>query len=148
MTVNVFIAAKTPRGDQRREELANLVAEQVKGAGCEPFLAYREIEAGGMSDPRVFMPFVREHMRRSDLAIILYDSELRGGLIEEGMAFDCEVPIWLLHKAGERVSSSALGCADLVIEYTSADEIAAQLGAALDTFLKQPTPRPVRFSKT
>jgi hypothetical protein len=135
--VKVFIAAKTPRGDKRREELASLVAEQVKRAGCVPFLAYREIERRGMSDPRAFMPFARQHIRGSDLVIILYDSELRGGLIEEGMAYDCEVPIWLLHQAGERVSNSALGCAERVIEYTSADEIAVQLQMALAAFLQR-----------
>ena len=134
--MKIFIAVKAPRGDKGREDLASLVAEQVKEAGLEPFLAYREIERRGMSDPRLFMPFVRQHMREAGLAIILYDSELRGGLIEEGMAYACEVPIWLLALAGERASSSALGCADRVIEYTSADDLAKQLGAALDSLLK------------
>lgn len=137
MPGTVFIAAKTARGDIGREELASLVAEVVKQAGGEPFVAYREIERRGMNDPRLFMPFVREHMRCADLAIILHDSELRGGLIEEGLAFAFEIPIWLVHRSGERVSSSALGCAEVIIEYTSPDDLAAQLRVVLAAFLQR-----------
>ena len=47
----------------------------------------------------------------------------RGGLIEEGIAYAAGVPIWLLHCRGQRVSTSALACAERVIEYENLDDI-------------------------
>ena len=67
--------------------------------------------------PAQFMPLVRQHIQQAGLVIVIYDAELRGGLIEEGIAYAAGVPIWLLHRRGERVSSSARACAALVIEY-------------------------------
>jgi hypothetical protein len=84
------------------------------------------------------MPFVRQHIRGSDLVIIIYHPDLRGGLIEEGIAYADNVPIWLLHKTPEScsnpqpVSSSALACANLVLEYTSLDELKLRLEKAFE----------------
>src|SRR5512139_816413 len=110
--MEIFIAMKAlageahPGGDIRREQLAGLV----------PFVATQEIARQGLT-PAQFMPFVRQRIQQAGLVIVIYDAELRGGLIEEGIAYAVGVPIWLLHRRGERVSSSARACAALVIEY-------------------------------
>ena len=76
------------------------------------------------------MPFVRRHILGSDLMIIIYDPELRGGLIEQGIAYANDIPVWLAHAKEHRVSSSVLGCADLVLAYSNAGELGAQLAEA------------------
>jgi hypothetical protein len=128
--VKVYIVSRLPRSDQGIADLANLVVNETNKASHQPFVAFQEIINQGFLDARIFMPFVRQQIRRSDLVIVLYDSNLRGGLVEEGIAYADGIPIWLLHQAGDRVSSSALGCADLVIAYGSKDELVERLGIA------------------
>ncbi len=77
------------------------------------------------------MPFARQNLLDSELLIVLYQPELRGGLIEAGMAYAQEIPIWLCHETGERVSSSMRGCTDVTIEYESLDELQMKLNALL-----------------
>jgi hypothetical protein len=125
--MKVFVVIKVPRGHAGRAETAQAVCQAIQSSGQEVFLAYQEIEQRRLSDPHQFMPLVREQIRRSDLIVILYDAELRGGLIEAGIAYANGVPIWLAHRCGERVSSSALGCAETVIEYSGLQELVQQL---------------------
>ena len=125
--MKVFVVVKVPRGQAERAELAQVVCQLFQNHGHEVFLAYREIEQRGISDPRQFMPLVRDQIRRSDLMLILYEAELRGGLIEAGIAYAAGVPIWLACRRGERVSTSALGCAEIVVEYNDLAELAQQL---------------------
>jgi nucleoside 2-deoxyribosyltransferase len=131
--MQVFVVIKVPRGQFERTEMAQAVCQALQSSGHEVFLAYQEIEQRGISDPHQFMPLVREQIRRSDLMIILYDAELRGGLIEEGIAFADGIPVWLAHRRGERVSSSALGCAESVVEYNDLNELEQQLRMRLYT---------------
>ncbi|HNT24462.1 MAG TPA: hypothetical protein PKM21_08860 [Anaerolineales bacterium] len=126
--MQVFIAMKVPRGTAGHPgevdpvQLVGVVAEAVRRAGHTPFVAYQEIAQRGLK-PKVFMPFVRQHIQQSGLVIVLYDPELRGGLVEEGIAYAAGVPIWLLHRRGQRVSTTALACAERVIEYENSDNI-------------------------
>jgi nucleoside 2-deoxyribosyltransferase len=120
--VNIFISLKAPPddGDLRAASLA--LGDSLRVAGHEPFVAWKEIEEQGLS-PQQFMPFVRENLRRSDLLLVLYHPQLRGGLIEMGIAYAYGIPIWLAHQSGETISSSALGCADLVLQYSSLEDL-------------------------
>ena len=130
--MKILIVTKTLRGHPQRENTANLVFEQVRQAGHEPFLAYQEIARQGLVDAQEFMPFVRHHIRKSSLLIVLYEPDLRGGLIEMGIAYAYEVPIWLFYRLGERLPSSALGCAHQVMPYTSMEDLSSQLSLALN----------------
>ena len=129
--MKVFIVVKVPRRDQEREEIANTLVTEVRKAGHDPFVAYREIIDRGIESPQVFMRFARRHIRHSDLMLVVYHPELRGGLIEMGIAYQVGVPIWLLHKPGEQISSSVLGCADRLIEYQSAQDLLEIMPAEL-----------------
>ncbi|MEW5871611.1 MAG: hypothetical protein AB1894_20240 [Chloroflexota bacterium] len=129
--MQVFIIVKVPRGDAHRQQIAALAVDSVRQAGHQPFLAYQAILDEGLEDARLFMPFVRQHMRTAGLALLFYDPELRGGLIEEGLAFAYQVPVWLFHQVQERVSSSALGCAQRVFAYTDLEDLARQLRVGL-----------------
>ena len=120
--MKIFISQKAPRGDENLLTASLALADTVRAAGHEPFLAWREIEQLGLS-ARQFMPFVRDHLRTCELLLILYHPQLRGGLIELGIAYAGGIPIWLAHSRGQRVSSSALGCADLVLEYSGLDDL-------------------------
>lgn len=122
---------KVPRVDEELRLAADLLSATVKSTGHQPFLAPVEIAQNGLTDPKEFMPFVREHLRSADLFLLLNHPDLRGGLIEAGMAYAWEIPIWLCHKPGERVSSSLHGCADVTIEYETLDELRDKLFSRL-----------------
>ena len=129
--MKVFIAMKVPRADEELRLAADLLAAIVNSTGHQPFVATVEIAQNGLTDPKEFMPFVREHLRSADLFLLLNHPDLRGGLIEAGMAYAWEIPIWLCHKPGERVSSSLHGCADVTIEYETLDELRDKLFSRL-----------------
>lgn len=131
VNMNVFIGMKVPRTDQALRLAADLLAATIESTGHTPFLATDEIARRSLTDPHDFMPFVREHLNCADLVVILYHPELRGGLIEAGMAYAWDIPIWLCHRPGERVSSSMLGCVDLTIEYTTLNDLYDKLSAEL-----------------
>ena len=57
--------------------------------------------------------------------------ELRGGWIETGIAYADRVPIWLLHRSDEKVSSSGRGCAQRVLTYHNLEDLAEGLASAL-----------------
>ena len=115
--MKIFISQKVPRGDEELRLISDLLLATVKSAGHQPFLATDEIARAGLTSPKDFMPFVRDHLADTDLFIVIYHPELRGGLIEVGIAYERRIPIWLCHKADEKVSSSMVGCADVVMEY-------------------------------
>ena len=120
--MKIFISMKAPRDNDALRAASSALGKLIRAAGHEPFVAWREIEQQQLS-PQQFMPFVNEHLRTCDLLIALYHPELRGGLVEIGMAYACNIPIWLAHLSGEKVSSSALGCADRVLEYSSINDL-------------------------
>ena len=129
--MKIFITMKVPRVDEELRLAADLLSATVKSTGHQPFLAPVEIAQNGLTDPKEFMPFVREHLRSADLFLLLNHPDLRGGLIEAGMAYAWEIPIWLCHKPGERVSSSLHGCADVTVEYETLDELRDKLFSRL-----------------
>lgn len=145
MSEKVFVAMKVPRqGDEERRLIAEMLAESINRSGREPFIAYQEIQGLGSPSPQEFMPFVRQAMRSCQLAIILYDPSLRGGLIEAGLAYAERIPIWLAHSTGEQVSSSLLGCAERVLVYRHPEDLQEQLTQALQSLSPSKTNFPDR----
>ncbi len=132
--MKVFISMKIPRGDEELDHLAVLTAEVVRQAGFEPFVAADEIAKRGLTCPKDFMPFARKQAETSDLMIVLYHPGLRGGLIELGIAYANDIPVWLCFQTGQSVSSSASGCADLTVEYTRLEDIRNLLSVNLNRF--------------
>lgn len=142
--MKVFIAAPRPIKEPGFSADIRAVVEVTRIAGYQPFLAYEEIARRGLADPAAFMPFVRQHMRTSQLMLLLYTPELRGGLIEAGIAYALDVPVWLLHRAGQVVSSSALGCARQICCYTNPDHLSQALSGLYQNQLPaNPSPLPV-----
>ncbi len=122
---------KVPRADERLESLLSTLDLAIRTAGHLPFIATREIEKAGMTSPQAFMPFVRRELAACDLCLVLYHPELRGGLIEAGIAYERRIPIWLCHRAGEKVSSSMLGCSELLLKYQDTDDLYEKLTLSL-----------------
>jgi hypothetical protein len=116
--MKVFIATPRPIKEPGYAGEIRAAVEVTRQAGHQPFLAYEEITRRGLVDPAAFMPFVRQHLHTSQLMLLLYSPALRGGLIEAGIAYALDVPVWLLHRAGLVVSSSALGGAPPLGWYT------------------------------
>ena len=121
---------KLPRANNQQQQFAGDIARLISQCGFHSFIAYQEIDRLGLCCAKEFMPFVWQQMQQCQLAIVVYDHELRGGLIEAGMAYALQIPIWLLHKADEQVSSSMLGCADKVISYQNWHELEDKLAQA------------------
>lgn len=129
--MKIFVSMKVPRGNVELRQAADMLARTIASAGHQPFIAPDEIAKQKIGNPQDFMPFARHHLLESDLVILLYHPELRGGLIEAGMAYAHEIPIWLCHRAGQRVSSSMLGCAEVTIAYERLEDLQESL---LDRF--------------
>ncbi len=129
--MKIFISLKVPRRNPELEQLADLMEQTLRASGHDPFLAPREIACRGLTRPADFMPFVRQQAETADLMIVLYHPELRGGLIELGLAFAHRIPIWLCYKSGQPVSSSALGCASIQLEYDDLQDLKTKLMAQL-----------------
>lgn len=129
--MKIFISMKVPRVDVELRQFADMLAETISSAGHQPFVAIDEIAKHRLTAPKEFMPFARQNLLDSDLLILLYHPELRGGLIEAGMAYAQKIPIWLCHRKSEHVSSSMRGCADVTIKYESLDDLQMKLFNAL-----------------
>ena len=127
----IFISMKVPRSDESLRIVADLLPATVIAAGHQPFLATLEIAQRGLTNPKEFMPFVQKNLRDANLLILLNHPDLRGGLIEAGMAYAWDIPIWLCYKSGERVSSSMRGCAEVTIEYESLDDLQNKISGLL-----------------
>lgn len=125
--MKVFVAIRVPRPGDGRRELVERVAQVATDCGHQPFISYQEILQHGLRGARAFMPFVRQHIRTSDLLIVLYDPELRGGLVELGIAYAFEIPIWLCYPWDSQVSTSARGCAARQLAYANQENLASQL---------------------
>ncbi|MCP4142013.1 MAG: hypothetical protein GY755_17335 [Chloroflexi bacterium] len=125
--MKIFISLKVPRGDAERERLVDELPATLKKAGHNPFVATEEISRAKLTSPKDFMPFVRENLKDTDLFIVIYHPELRGGLIETGIAYEREIPIWLCHKPDEKVSSSLFGCADRTLTYNDVNELKVKI---------------------
>ena len=131
--MKIFISLKVPRADKELRLIADLLFATVKSAGHQPFLATDEIARAGLTAPKDFMPFVRKHLADTDLFIVIYHPELHGGLIEVGIAYERRIPIWLCHKADEKISSSMLGCADVIIAYNDEADLNTKIRDAIRT---------------
>ena len=129
--IKIFLSLKVPRGDVEGEAIILHLEDSIRAAGHLPFVATEEIARAGLTAPQDFMPFVREHLEDTDLLIIVYHPELRGGLIEVGIAYEREIPIWLCCKENEKVSSSLLGCANAAMSYNGVDDLREKIAKAL-----------------
>ncbi len=129
--MKIFLSLKVPRGDAEREAIIAALSASLRAAGHLPFVATKEIARAQLSAPAEFMPFVRAHLADTDLFLLVYHPELRGGLIEAGIAYERKIPIWLYHRIGEKVSSSLLGCAETVTSYKNTADLQQKVSAAL-----------------
>ncbi len=125
--MRIFLSLKVPRGDVEREAIVSQLEEAIRATGHIPFVAVDEIVEAGLTAPKDFMPFVRDELADCDLMVVVYHPELRGGLIEVGIAYQRKIPIWLCHKAEEKVSSSMIGCTDEIFEYVGVDDLSEKI---------------------
>jgi len=139
--MKIFLSLKVPRGDAERKSIITALKSVIHAAGHIPFVATEEITRAGLTNPAEFMPFVRTHLADTDLFVLVYHPELRGGLIEAGIAYERKTPIWVCHKVGEKVSSSLLGCAEKIIEYNEIEILGEKILTALSKSKKQSRPK-------
>lgn len=125
-----FIAMRVPRDDPAAEHLASVVADTIYDSGNTPFIAYQEIKQRELP-PEQFMPFVRGEISTSNIVLVVYSPNLRGGLIELGIAYALGVPVWLVAGQGEHMSTSVLACASKVIYYTTLQNLVESLSGAI-----------------
>jgi hypothetical protein len=128
--MKLLIAMRVPRADPAAERLVVDIAEAITSAGHVPFIAYQEIAWRGLT-PKQFMPFVKEEISTSNIVLVVYSPDLRGGLVELGIAYALGVPIWLAASKGEHVSTSALACASQVFYFSTAQELVSSLRNAI-----------------
>jgi nucleoside 2-deoxyribosyltransferase len=124
--MKVFIAVRVPRSTPEPGDVIRAVTQAVQAGGHTAFVGYQEIARRGLS-PEQFMPYVRQEISTSDLIIVVYSADLRGGLIELGIAYGLGIPVWLAVRSGVAVSSSTRASASQIFEYWSAQELKTKL---------------------
>lgn len=137
--MKIFIAIRVPHVDPTAETLVSMLEQVLSTNGHIPFVAYREIKIRELT-PAQFMPYVREEISTSNIVLVVYSPDLRGGLIEMGIAYALGVPVWLAVRKGERVSTSARACARRIFEYEDRGELADKLRIATIKELDNGTP--------
>jgi hypothetical protein len=84
------------------------------------------------------MHYIRQELETSDPLLLIYHPDLRGGLIEQGIAYALGLPIWLAHPAGLKISTTARECATHIIAYTTPETFIAQLHRAFESCKETP----------
>ncbi len=130
--MKIFIVSKYKNNNASQEKLVDIIEQQCEKSGHKIFTGYKEIDKAKIISAKNWMPFVKKHIESSDILIVIYEKGLEGGLIEEGIAYGRNIPIWFLFKKGETVSSSAIGCADKKAEFEGLDDLRDKL----EEFLK------------
>lgn len=118
----------TLRADPALHTLADLLEAEITRAGHTPFIASRELAKRGLHPG--FMRYIREELETSDLLLLLYHPDLRGGLIEQGIAYTLGIPVWLAHPIGLKISTTAQECANRLIPYQDYTDLITQLHQA------------------
>lgn len=127
----------TLRATSETHTLADLLETEITRAGHTPFIASRELAKRGLQPG--FMPYICEELESSHLLLLLYHPDLRGGLIEQGIAYALGIPVWLAYPTDLKLSTTARECATKLIPYQTPEHLLAQLYLALPT-LTLPSP--------
>jgi len=134
--MKIFITLKAIRDDPTLYTLAGTLEAEITRAGHTPFIASRELPKRGLAPG--FMTYIREHIQTSDLLLLLYHPDLRGGLIEQGIAYALHIPVWLAHTTGEKISTTARECATKIIAYSTPETLIAQIHRAFALLKETP----------
>jgi nucleoside 2-deoxyribosyltransferase len=126
----VFIAVRVPRTNIASEELITAITAVLIDTGQTPFVAYQEIVRRNLV-PEQFMPYVRNEISTSNIVLVVYSPDLRGGLIELGIAYALGVPVWLAARKEEPISASAKACAERIIYYSTVLDLTNKLRIAI-----------------
>ena len=113
--MNIFVSIKPAPASEPHPTLADLIEAAIEQAGFTPFIAVQELQKRGLTPG--FMKYIRQQIEQADQMIVLYHPDLRGGLIELGIAYVLGIPIWLAHPTGQKVSTTALECSTKIITY-------------------------------
>ncbi|MCB9135757.1 MAG: hypothetical protein H6636_10040 [Anaerolineales bacterium] len=123
--MKIFVTLRAIRADPTIPTLADLLETELTRAGHTPFIASRALEKRGLHPG--FMRYIRTELESSDLLLLMYHPDLRGGLIEQGIAYALNIPVWLAHPVGLKISTTARECATRLIPYQDESDLILQL---------------------
>lgn len=125
--MKLFITASF-KGDENKQEIKHL-CNLTKEAGFEDFCFVRDIEnyQKTFSDAKKLMQTSREEIEKSDALLIDLTNKPTGRAIEAGIAFALNKKIVVIAQKGTTMKETAIGIADLVIEYSLIDDIVPPL---------------------
>ena len=126
----IYLAYK--HDDAASQQLAQELAEHLGDHGHRTLLAPLEIARHKLS-VHERMRWVKQQLEHTAWLVVLEHPQLRGGLIELGIAHALGVPSVVCHHPGARVSSSALGCALAVLTHHDSLDLAQQLRQVFNT---------------
>lgn len=129
--MQIFVTLKAPCEDPALQSLAGLLETEITRAGHSPFIASCELAKRGLAAG--FMQYIRQHIKNSDLLLLLYHPDLRGGLIEQGIAYALGIPVWLAHPADLNISTTARECATQNFPYHTPQHLLTQIHFKLST---------------
>lgn len=117
------------KGAENKEALVALCAA-VRAAGMEDFSFIRDVEnyQKTFNDPKELWKRAREEIRKCDALLIdVSDNPTGGRVIEAGIAYALDLPIFILVKEGLQYKDIYDGIGTVVIKYETTEDITKTL---------------------
>jgi len=127
--MKVYITARF-KGAREQREAIEAVCKAVREAGLEDFCFIRDIEhyENIFDDPKELWQRAYEELRACDALLIdVSDAPTTGRVIEAGMAFAWNLPIFVLAKHGIDYKDAYDGIATTIIRYNSLADVTRAL---------------------
>lgn len=126
--MKIYITSRFDSSLDNKKEIDNLCTA-VRNAGVEDFHATRDM-VGPFDSQRDLWETARKYINECDALLIdVSDSPSGGRLVETGMAFSLNKPIYVIVKNGVKYKSFYEGIATSIIKYDEINDITEQLKA-------------------
>lgn len=128
--MRIYIAARFKGASDNKNDIEKLCSA-VRAAGMEDFCFIRDIEhyeSNFFSTPKELWDAARRYIAECDAILIdVSDSPSGGRLVEAGIAYALDKPIYIIVKNGVDYKDFYNGIATSVIRYENVEDITEQL---------------------
>lgn len=128
--MRIYIASRFKGASDNKKDIEKLCSA-VRAAGMEDFYITRDIEhyeSNFFSTPKELWDAARHYVTECDAMLIdVSDSPSGGRLVEAGIAYALDKPIFIIVKNGVAYKDFYNGIATLVIRYENIADITEQL---------------------
>lgn len=136
--MKIFITTRFSTAAESKQNVEQLCAA-VRQAGAEDFCFVRDVEhyQHVFDDPKELWQRAKDELAKCNTLLIdVSDGPTGGRVVEVGMAFASNQPIFVVAKRGTQYKQFFDGIAHAVIFYDTYDDIIAELRQAINSITK------------